>query len=155
MKRRAFLRVLGFSPIAARVAAKEAAANLGGIVVNNGSTVGIAVNQLHGVGNVGSPATTAGPSINLTRAQVRAAKLIPGVRDQLRSVLFEEHRRVYAIDPDIAVHRSFSLNAMIAYQRQRNVQRAYDEIGSETYIGNRIYRIALKALGFWNASEDD
>lgn len=42
---------------------------------------------------------------------------------QARSYLFESHRRVDHVDPDIHVHKSWSPMAKITHQRQRMVER--------------------------------
>ncbi|MBK8009583.1 MAG: hypothetical protein IPK23_15025 [Rhizobiales bacterium] len=67
-------------------------------------------------------------------------------RAEAESVIFEDERKVGFIDPDIACARSYSLNAKIAYQRQRNVERRLQQLQNEwpwqklEGIGRRIMK---------------
>lgn len=71
-----------------------------------------------GNSNYGIPQSASGDN---TEAMLTRAVNIPGLREKVESYFFENNRCVSRIDPDLAVLRSFSLNAKIAFQRQRNV----------------------------------
>lgn len=116
LARRAFLRMLPAGvvagPAAARAAAEQAAAKLAGMDIGGlGAQAELPRGQY-------APATYTDRAALMTRAL-----RVPAVRAELTSLLFEEHRRVGFIDPDIANKRSFSLAAKITFQRQRNVER--------------------------------
>lgn len=133
MKRRAFLSLLGVSPIAARSAATKAAADL----------AGVSIAGMSGFDGGVEPHSNA----DATPAQARVALKIPHVLAEVRSALYEDYRRIHRIDPDIAVHRSFSLNAMITFQRQRNVERAIEQMQHDFYPYRRIQEAILRAVG--------
>lgn len=128
--RRGFLRMLSASPLAARAAAEEAAAKLARV-------------DLSGV-SPGSP-IGGGPQ-DLTPDQWSQVLRLPGARRQLESLLFEDERNVGAIDHDLAVYRSFSLAAKIAFQRQRNVQRRLEGMQGN-WMWRRLEKVGRSFLG--------
>lgn len=81
-----------------------------------------------------------------TNEQMQEALRFPQAREVVTHLLYEEERLVGRIDPDLAVMRSFSLNAKIAFQRQRNVERRLAGMGHE-YPYQRINRAIFKVLG--------
>ena len=121
MKRRAFLSLIGAAPLAGRAVAEDIAKQAGieasGLKVNSvlsGSMVG---NVKSGVGR---------PPSDMWR---EAFRVYPELRSQQESTFFEQEKiGTIAIDPDIAVYRSFSMAAKIAFQKQRNVARRMDEL---------------------------
>lgn len=127
MKRRSFLALMGAAPIAARTAASELVAKQAGI-----SSTGLASYGLRG-GEAGQSIGTVilpnMPGRPIHEVWQQAFKLYPAIRAEQESALFEQER-VAVLDPDIAVHRSFSMAAKIAYQRQRNVARRLEEMQS-------------------------
>jgi hypothetical protein len=126
MARRSALRALVALPFAGKAAAERAAASLSGIRDGLGAA---------GIYNepqtsVGHPATA---SREATNAQITRALLDPKTRQEIESILFQqEYRSVSVIDADIAVHRSFSLSAKIAFQRQRNVERHLEGMSADS-----------------------
>lgn len=64
----------------------------------------------------------------------------PSHRAKLESILYEENRNIFSIDPDLALNNSYSMMAKIAYQRQRNVERALREAVQSDSIWNRVER---------------
>lgn len=119
MKRRAFLSLIGAAPLAGRAVAEDIAKQAGieasGLKVNSvlsGSMVG---NVQSGVGR---------PPSDIWR---EAFRVYPELRSQQESTFFEQEK-IGTIDPDIAVYRSFSMAAKIAFQKQRNVARRMDEL---------------------------
>jgi hypothetical protein len=126
MNRRKFFGMMAAAPAAAKGAADMAVAELSRINVGAG-----ALGQLGG-GSYGMPVgsypTSAGQQrLFDPRELMRKALADPKQRAAMASLLFEKHRTVGVIDPDIACYRSFSLNAKVAFQRQRNVERDLDE----------------------------
>jgi hypothetical protein len=139
LARRGFLRLMSAAPFAGKAAAEHAAARLSGI-----SGQGL----VPGPVMYGSSGSTAGPvsSSDPSPEQVSRAMLIPGNRQRFIDMLWEEAYDVTYIDPDIAVHRSVSLAAKIAYQRQRNVQRRYERF-TKGYPWSRINNFLSKFVG--------
>ena len=133
--RRAFLRVAALSPLAAKKAAEATAAEMSG-------TITAGHGKWYGSGADPEPNTTASPSKTDWRRMLGDAVH----RREVESVLFEDERKVGFIDPDIACARSYSLNAKIAYQRQRNVERRLQQLQDEwpwqklEGIGKRIMK---------------
>ena len=62
---------------------------------------------------------------------MRLAMLDPDIKAIMMDALWNQHREIHKIDPDIEVLRSVSPMAKIAFQRQRNVQRALDQSTNE------------------------
>ncbi len=62
---------------------------------------------------------------------MRLAMLDPDIKAIMMDALWNQHREIHKIDPDIEVLRSFSPMAKIAFQRQRNVQRAIEQSTNE------------------------
>ncbi|MGE0751839.1 MAG: hypothetical protein AB7F39_06740 [Variibacter sp.] len=141
--RRAFMRLAALSPFAARQAAAGAAAEMAGIALSPG--VGSILS-----GDTAPRGQGAGP-VNRAFDYDKAVGLVlelPAYRDKLTSLLYEENRVVNRIDPDLAVLKSFSLAAKIAFQRQRDVERqlAYQYGGKLTPWG-RIQKLISRAAG--------
>lgn len=72
---------------------------------------------------------------------IAQALKMPGLRSQIESLFYENNRCVSRIDPDIAVLRSFSLNAKIAFQRQRNVASDMEQRSGWDYPYRRIMKL--------------
>lgn len=136
MNRRKLISLLGLAPVAAPLAAKamadSATANLAAVSLAPGQGT---------YGNAGVPSS----SNEATREEARIALMNPAIRAEVESMLFKQERRVSFIDPDIACHRSFSLNAKIAFQRQRNVAREIDQMKSE-YPWSRMQKLLRGGL---------
>lgn len=133
--RRAFLRVAALSPLAAKKAAETTAAELSG-------TITAGHGNWHGSG-AGVPSNAP----DVTKDTWRKLLSNAAQRAEAESVMFEDERKVGFIDPDIACARSYSLNAKIAYQRQRNVERRLQQLQNEwpwqklEGIGRRIMKV--------------
>lgn len=69
------------------------------------------------------------------------------LKSKLESLYYERERVISRIDPDIACHRSISLSAKIAYQRERNVQREISGLVDKEGWYGRFYKIVADALG--------
>lgn len=137
MNRRGFLQILGASPLAGRAAAKavveQAAANLSGI------------RGLDTLSNAApAPSGLNGPD-EVPREKVALLLRNAATRDMIKGFLFEQNRRIYAIDPDIAVHRSTSLAAKIVYQRQRVVEQELEHM-AKGYFWERLQTVLRAAL---------
>lgn len=143
--RRTFLKLAPFIGIGAKTAADEAVAKLADVHLGAGGlTQGFA------------SSAPAPPTFQINQgfdeaAATKAAMRIPALRDELTSILFEDFRHVRVIEPDIAVHRSFSLNAKIAFQRQRFVERELQSRlgGLNRHSHIRIQSLLRKVLNLW------
>lgn len=138
LARRGFLRLMSAAPFAGKAVAEEAAARLSGVVAS-------------GAGNhlIGAELPQSGRSAlpDMTERHYRAAYQIPGLREAAETILYREQmREVSFIDPDLAVLKSFSLQAKITFQRQRNVQR-YIERQQNEAPWRRVDQLIMKALG--------
>jgi opacity protein-like surface antigen len=122
MNRRRFFGLMAAAPIAAKATAQSAAADLAKIQVNGLGQYG-AISGGYSVGGL-SPSPDYGID---PRSLLKKALLDPSKRAEIESLMFERHRGVGAIDADLACYRTFSLNAKIAFQRQRNVRLALQE----------------------------
>lgn len=109
--RRKFFGFMAATPLAAKQVAEESAAKLAGI-----STDGLTY------GGVFPSATEDG----FTSEQFATSLLNPILKSQIESLLFQQYKSVGGLDYDIACHKSFSLAAKIAFQRQRNVAQAME-----------------------------
>jgi hypothetical protein len=146
MNRRKFFGMMAAAPAAAKGAADMAVAELSRIGVGS-----LGATQL-GVGSYGVPTgsypVSCGPNrLFDPREVMRKALADPKQRAAMASLLFEKHRSVGVIDPDIACYRSFSLNAKVAYQRQRNVERDLQEETAAQWYEN-MSTIRDKIFGF-------
>jgi hypothetical protein len=132
--RRSILRMFASAPLVAKATADKAVANL----------TGIASEGLQYGG--GCAPSGEGPKPHEFAAFLRNAV----ARREIETILYrEQERMVGAIDPDLAALRSFSLNAKITFQRQRNVARRLEEM-QRPYSWDRIadmVRNPLKAFG--------
>lgn len=113
LNRRGFLRALPAAPLAAKAAADAA------------------IMESSNIGRIGmfpgDQAKNCAPVAYDKNWYDRRKSIFlsPDVGSEIRSFLFEKNRQVQYIDPDIACLRSFSLNAKIAFQRARNVERQF------------------------------
>lgn len=137
MNRRRVLRLIGMGsvagPVAAKAAAESAAADL------------IGVTMLPGVMIAGAPQGATGIA-ELSTDQHRQALLNPLTRRAVESLLYEDEQVVTRLDPDIACMRSFSLNAKITFQRQRNVERRMRGL-QQKWPWQRLTETIREALG--------
>jgi hypothetical protein len=120
MRRRAFLQFLGMAPVAGPIAAK------GALEAVQAGMAGVATAPFGPSGGVAAEPTGYPPNGIDETAMLRQAYKLPGLRDELTSLIYQEHRRVGFLDPDIANKRSFSLAAKITFQRQREVERGIE-----------------------------
>jgi hypothetical protein len=135
MNRRGVLRMLGLGGAAAPIAAKQMADDMAGRL--SGMAIDMPGYELAGGG--------AAPSASnewATQSDFKSAFLNHVLRRQVEELLYEEEYRVGRIDPDIAVLRSFSLNAKITFQRQRNVALR-KKILQEGESWKRLNKLAL------------
>lgn len=128
--RRRFFGFLGTAPLAARAAAEKTASDISGVWLNP-----------PGYGQ-GTPASQA----QLPPDQIRSALLNLRTKRMVEEILYEEERNISRIDPDLAVLRSFSLNAKVTFQRQRNVEWRLRNMQSG-WTWDRIDRLLKKAVG--------
>jgi hypothetical protein len=133
MDRRSILRLFASTPVAAPMAAKALNDQL------VGDLAGVKASGLSDAGAPSGYATSGDP----TPDQVKAALGSPPLRGRVVSALYEEERRVFALDPDLAALRSFSLNAKIVFQRQRNVERRLAEMQTTEPLWRRAVSIIL------------
>lgn len=128
LARRGFLRMMPTAAIAVRSTAEGIARDLSKV-------------EIAGLGN-NSYGMSVKSQPGQTEAFVRALNM-PGLRSQLESYYFESNKTVNRIDPDLAVLRSFSLNAKIAFQRQRNVAAELEQraLGGWDYWSRRLNKI--------------
>lgn len=126
ISRRAVARFLGAAPVlgTATLASQGSAAY-------PPNTLRDIMHEAQIKGNIGD-ATQAGalprqPLVSHTQA---VAKILadPILRQKIEAEAWQNHRRVFVVDDDIAAMRSFSHMAKITFQRQRNVQREIEEI---------------------------
>lgn len=140
ISRRGIMGVLAGAPLAGKAVAETVMSGLGSGVLGSGSANASAG---WGVGmNATAPAVLASPRMDA----VQAAKLIFGDAQalaEIRSELYAEQRNINYVDPDIMVMKSWSPMAKIAFQRQRNVERALDELQDSRWDRPQRY---LKAL---------
>ncbi len=98
---------------------------------------------LAGAGSLAGPQECAPPNRKFPEITMK----LPWVQDALRDLYYEQNRRVGYIDPDLAVLKSFSLNAKICFQRQRNVERQLLEVVEEPFW-KRWDKLMAKIHGF-------
>lgn len=115
--RRSFLKVMGIgtaaAPLAAKAAAEQEIANL---------------TQLRGQYTA---ALAPGTSVAVQSMSDGPAGLLPYVRQfgfpaHIDQFMRDQSRQVFALDPDIACKKSWSLNVKIQTQRERNYQSQVD-----------------------------
>lgn len=140
LARRNFLKAIPAAPFAARKIAESAAANL--------SQIGMASASENGVGaqlwRTAPVETLSAPSSNQW-AKILGDRILHG---EIESLYFEQEKSISKIDPDIAVLRSVSLNAKIAYQRERNVRVRLNGLGEPEGWWGRYNKFMKKAFGF-------
>lgn len=130
--------MMAATPIAARGAANDVIMKMGHI-----GTVG-AMN-VNGSSDAAQPNSF--PSNIDEKEMFRKAFSNPMMRAELEAMIYEREKRVFLIDSDIAACRSFSVNAMVTFQRQRNVERAIKEY-QEEYWYSRFNNIAKRVMQF-------
>jgi hypothetical protein len=130
--RRKFFGFIAASPLAGRAAAQQMAERLSGIPLT--APGGMAE---------GGVSPTSAPDI--THLQWRALLKLPEARAAIVSEIYKREHKVYRIDHDLGVKRSFSLAAKIAYQRERNVAHEL-ELLTEQYPWQRIQNAGRKFL---------
>ncbi len=137
MNRRNALKLLGSLPVigpklapglAAKLASEQKAAVQSGVGIS---------------GFASDTPPSIGPNAS-TRYQL--AMQLPWFRDELRSLLLEQNRKVGRLDPDLAVLKSVSLSAKIYYQRQRNVEAGMKEYTTEP-VWSRVNSLFSKVCG--------
>lgn len=140
MNRRSILGAIAGAPFVGRHIAGEIAKNhgraLGGIVES-------------GSADASSPGAR---PMRQAMPRWKAAQAVlgdPQVLADLRSALFDQHRFISFIEPDIETMRSWSPMAKIAFQRQRNVEREVDSIINESkgIIGDIMEKIHKMTWG--------
>lgn len=141
MNRRRALALFARAPIVGAIAGKQIADEAVGKLISGGHS-----GLLSGLGASGVTQPAGTSKIALSHTHYQAALRLPAVRSVIEAMLYEESRTVHAIDPDIAVMRSFSLAAKVAYQRQRNVARRLQDM-QNPYPWQRITAIVARALG--------
>jgi hypothetical protein len=148
MNRRAFIQTLSRSPIVATIAGKaiteRAAMDLAGISTG-----------LYGGGGVDEAPKDTGDypkiqgkeCVEPTPQQWKLFLNNKLFRSEVETLLYDDYRTIHRIDPDLAVLRSLSLNAKIAFQRQRIVNRELEQLG-QVYNSRwgRIRRLGEKYL---------
>lgn len=118
MNRRSVLGAIGIAPFAGKTIAGTAI----------GGQLGVKSASLAGsFGEMPAQDSPKAPLIDRTQA-MRMVLADKEAIAEIRNELFEEHRIVHAIDPDIAIMKSWSDMAKITFQRQRNVERAMAEL---------------------------
>lgn len=128
--RRRFLNFLAATPLGARAAAEKVVADLSGIQLGLG----------------GEPSLNPSPSPAEPFQQYALALKIPAARQALRDILIEGENSVFKLDPDIASKKSWSFNAKICFQKQRNVEWRLAQLGKD-YYWNRLYKTANSFFG--------
>lgn len=155
--RRKMLGWLGMAPVAGRAAAEQAARTLTGIGTMSGyypkadlsDALGLA--QKNGAG-IAAANSSMGPFLDhetrlkLRNAALRAALRNPTLRGEVESLVYEDHRYVGVIAPDLAVLRSVSFMAKVTYQRQRNVARELEHSLLEDGPYQRMHRWGQRIL---------
>lgn len=138
MNRRGFLSALARTPVVGALAGKmladDAMAKLAGVQLS-GMTSGAAP--------LGSYSTGPDPTPKDWARGLRDA----ATRKRVEAMMYELERAVYQLDPDLVAKRSFSLNAKIVFQRQRNVARRLAEL-QEDYHYRRLSNVLNDFLGF-------
>lgn len=137
MNRRSILQLFAAAPVGAPLAAKAA--------VESAAAELSKINAV-GVGEAGPTNPSPGMSLaDPTREQTHFALRVPETRAAIVSELYEQERRIWSIEPDLAVKRSFSLSAKIAFQRQRNVERRLAEMEAGLPLWQRLSKLIFDA----------
>lgn len=123
--RRGFLGVMGASPFVGKAVVEDAIEQL-----NNGAVLrsGLVSMSAKDTGQASNPAIYPKdwwPS----QEHFRIATMHPKIRSELESMYFEGLSRVTELDHDLAIKRSWSVSAKIAFQRQRIVKGQVDGLG--------------------------
>lgn len=140
MNRRGFLSALARTPVVGALAGKmladDAMAKLAGVQLS-GMTSGAAPLAV-GNGPSGPDPTPKDWARGLRDAATRR---------RVEAMIYELERAVYQLDPDLVAKQSFSLNAKIVFQRQRNVARRLAEL-QQDYHYRRLSNVLNDFLGF-------
>jgi hypothetical protein len=134
MKRRSFLQVLGGAPFAAKQVAIKGMDHLtaGGPAPSMSPILDHLPGVMSGAAQGGYNETNPTPprwkmiTKEAARDALRGALKKPEQLREIKALLYEQHRTVYVMDPDLLYNKSFSPAAKIAYQRQRIVERALE-----------------------------
>lgn len=142
--RRHFLRMIGVGAVAAPAASKIALKELSEESMSKLSAIS------QGVGYAGSPGANGSIGAYNVPAETWTKHLRNKVfRAQLEDLLWEKHKQVCFIDPDLACMKSFSLNAKIAFQRRKNVERELKDFGVVGDVWSRIAALPSKAFSMF------
>lgn len=139
--RRKVLKLLGLTPMAGPLAAKMAAdsqiAKLAGVALE------VAPAMAYGASG-GIPQSVGGGEYE--RAQLGAAEYVKmfGLPEFARENMWRNSQYVGALDPDLAVKRSWSMSVKIAEQRQRNFKRNMEQLQHNAWHSKG--RAAFKSL---------
>lgn len=141
--RRKLLGLIGMSPLAAKAAADQAMA----------ATTGLAPQGMQGFGHIGPPAGHPGGQVyaadaSSTREKIKNWLSKNGLPEWERARLREQSRHVYALDPDIAAKKSWSMSVKIITQRQRNYERSLHEAMHHTDY-QELRDKFVRETGFW------
>jgi hypothetical protein len=142
--RRSFLQILGLAPIAAPLAVKsateKAVADLAGISLTQTQYGQPSTGTIGGV-----PIETNNATWKMKVLRFLASKNLPDwVEEEIRN----RNRFVGYIDHDIAAKRSWSLAVKILTQRERNIERARNELRESPRRGLRL-REFEETYGVW------
>lgn len=147
--RRKFLALLGIgaasAPLAAKTALDEEVVKQVGL--NTTSFVGGAP-SMSGLGNsapMSAPtsSTSYQQALNKSSAYVKLMGLPKGLEKEFR----QRAQYIHALDPDIAVKRSWSMSVKLMTQRERNYQRQIEALHSTADYYNLRDKLA-QMLGF-------
>lgn len=140
--RRSFLRLFAASPLAAKAAGDQAIAELTGMVAGGARGLGSPGPSY------GNPAGTSEVSPEVRRSRITDFFRRFTVPDWEVDRIKRDARHVYGLDSDIAALRSFSMNAKIGMQRERNVQRELERMKGQTAY-EELRDDFRKKHGFW------
>lgn len=134
LARRKFLNLLKVVPFVSPIATKQSADSIAEKLIGLSMDTSNSLNS--GSSDVGA---------SVSRAQRKIALLIPGVREQVEKLFRQQNKEIYRIDPDLAVLKSVSLSAKIAYQRQRIVKKSVEDL-TTGYCWDEVDTLVRKAL---------
>lgn len=142
--RRNILKMLGLSPLAAKVAADSKILSLSGIDENR--------TPVFASGGYGDypPSQSTASTMSYEDIQIAAqhyAETI-GIPDFIKSRIKRDSQYVNALDPDIAAKKSWSVSVKVLTQRERNYQRSID--GMISQFKSIKTRSAFRSLTGWD-----
>jgi len=149
--RRGFLGLLGVGAVSAPLAAKAAADSVIAEQMSMGpyGLIGLG-NASLGLPGGGPPGQVVdGPYIPYEKRLIGAADYIKifGLPKHVENEFRDSAKHVYALDPDIACKKSWSMSVKIMTQRQRNYDRAVKKIEVAGWQ-ERGRQTLKKVLGF-------